>query len=103
MVNSRQKGKRGELEAAKWLREHGVEARRSQQYCGINSDADLSTSLDDKVHFEVKRVQALNIDKALQQATSDKKPEQTPVVMHRRNGEKWKMTFWAEDAIELLK
>ena len=34
-MNSRQKGKRGELELAKVLREHGYETRRGQQYSGL--------------------------------------------------------------------
>ena len=42
---SRDKGKRGEREVALILREHGFEARRGQQYCGANGDADVVLSL----------------------------------------------------------
>ena len=70
MTNSRQKGKRGELMAAKELeRLFGCEARRSQQYCGEAGDADIITSIDG-IHFEVKNVQRLNLHAALEQADS---------------------------------
>lgn len=41
MKNSRRKGKEGELELSKKLKEHGFECRRGQQYCGANGDADV--------------------------------------------------------------
>ena len=41
MINSRAKGARAELALAKVFREHGYEARRGQQYCGANGDADV--------------------------------------------------------------
>ena len=37
MTNSRAKGKAGERELAKKLREFGVDARRGQQYSGVTS------------------------------------------------------------------
>lgn len=37
-MNSRNKGKNGELELASILREYGYNARRGQQYCGANGD-----------------------------------------------------------------
>lgn len=41
-INSKDKGKRGERMAAAFFREHGYsDARRSQQYAGINNDADI--------------------------------------------------------------
>ena len=40
-MNSRQKGKGGELELAKLLRAYGYNARRGQQYSGISGDADV--------------------------------------------------------------
>ena len=60
-MNSRQKGKKGELELAKVLRGYGYPARRGQQYSGANGDADV-VGLP-HVHIECKRVEALNIDK----------------------------------------
>lgn len=100
MTNSRAKGKRGELEIAKILREHGYEARRGQQYCGANGDADVVGVRG--VHIEVKRGQQLNIEKAMQQAEADKRPGEMPVVFHRKNGEDWKATMRLDDWLEML-
>ena len=38
-MNSKHKGKRGELEVAAILREHGYDARRGQQYSGASGDS----------------------------------------------------------------
>lgn len=84
MTNSRRKGASGERELAKKLREYGYEARRGQQYCGSNGDADVVGIPG--IHIECKRVEALNIEKAMQQSISDSKDGEIPVVMHRK---KW--------------
>lgn len=63
MTNSRRKGASGERELAKKLREYGYEARRGQQYCGSNGDADVVGIPG--IHIECKRVEALNIEKAM--------------------------------------
>lgn len=65
-MNSRQKGSRGERELAKIFREHGYEARRGQQYCGISGDADV-VGLPG-IHVECKRVEKLNLLDAMGQA-----------------------------------
>ena len=83
MTNSRRKGASGERELAKKLREYGYEARRGQQYCGSNGDADVVGIPG--IHIECKRVEALNIEKAMQQSISDSKDGEIPVVMHRKN------------------
>ena len=59
-MNSRDKGARGEREAASLLREYGYDARRGQQFSGANGDADV-VGLPD-IHLEIKRVEKLNID-----------------------------------------
>lgn len=40
-VNSRSKGKRGELELARELKHHGYACRRGQQFSGASGDADV--------------------------------------------------------------
>lgn len=45
------------------------------------------------IHCEVKRVEKLNIDEALDQATRDCKEGKIPVVFHRKNKKKWKATL----------
>lgn len=83
-MNSKQKGKRGELELAAKLREHGYDARRGQQYEGSSDSPDVLGIPG--LHIECKRVEALSLYDAVAQAHRDASPEDTPVVMHRRNG-----------------
>ena len=98
-MNSRNKGKRGELEAAHALKEYGYEARRSQQYAGINSDADV-VGLPG-VHIEVKRGEKLNIDNAMAQSIRDAKSDEKPIVLHRKNRASWLVTMQLVDWMEL--
>lgn len=100
-INSRKKGVAGELELAKELRKYGFEARRGQQYCGANGDADV-VGLPG-VHLEVKRVERLNVENAMRQAEADAKDGVIPVVMHRANREEWKVTLRLKDFMEIWK
>ena len=100
-MNSRTKGKRGELEAAHILKKHGYDVRRGQQFAGINGDADV-VGLP-YIHIEIKRVEKLNIDEALSQSIRDAKDDEIPVVMHRKNRTEWKITMRLEDWIEMYK
>lgn len=114
--NSREKGKRGEIEAAHALQEYGYDARRSQQFSGANGDADV-VGLPG-IHLEIKRVEKLNIDKALQQSIADSYAdslkqgrELIPVVLHRSNSDRkkdstrgtWKVTLRLDDFMKLYK
>lgn len=114
MTNSKQKGKRGELEACHFLRQRGVYARRSQQYKGTAESADvISDSKDptldspghwqflDNLHIEVKRVQRLNIPAAHAKAAEESPAGKMPVVMHRQNNKPWLITLSAEDFLRL--
>lgn len=91
-AHSRNKGKAGERELAKALVEHGLcaKARRSQQYCGGAGDADVVGIPG--VHIECKRVESLNIHKAVKQATDDARDGDVPAVFHRRNRGEWLVT-----------
>lgn len=101
MTNSRNKGAAGERELSHFLNEHGFETRRGQQYCGANGDADVVGI--DGLHIECKRVEKLNVEKALQQASSDKKENEIPAVMHRANRQDWKCTLWLDDFLKIWK
>lgn len=100
-MNSRDKGKRGELEVAHLLKKYGYDARRGQQYAGSNGDPDV-VGLPD-IHLEVKRVEKLNIDEALQQSIRDARDAEVPIVMHRKNRTEWKITMRFEDWMEMYK
>lgn len=102
-INSRDKGKRGENELAKLLREHGyTEARRSVQYCGANGDADVTDALEG-IHIECKRNERLNINEAIEQAQADAREGEKPAVFHRKNRKPWLVTMLFDDWLELYK
>lgn len=100
MTNSRAKGAAGERELANRLKELGLTARRGQQFCGSNGDADVVCEELGSYHIECKRVQALNIHDAMSQAVRDGK-DKTPVVIHRKNGKPWLATIFLEDFVAL--
>lgn len=96
-INSRAKGKRGELEIAHLLREYGYDdARRTAQYCGNTGDASDVVGLPN-IHIEVKRVEKLNIDKAMQQSMNDARENEVPVVMHRKDRQRWLVTMTMDE------
>ena len=100
-MNSRRKGKKGELSLARKLREYGYDCRRSVQYCGANGDADV-VGLPG-IHIECKRVERLNLTEAMHQAERDARPGELPAVFHRRNGEHWLVTMPLEKWIEIYR
>lgn len=99
-INSREKGKRGELEVVHLLKDHGWEdARRTAQHCGNNPEGTADVVGLPGIHIEVKRVERLNIDDAMDQSRRDavETDNSTPVVFHRRTGKPWKVTMDAGD------
>ena len=101
MTNSRRKGKAGELEAAKAIQElfrRGM--RRSQQFCGRAGDADIVGI--DGIHFEVKRVERLNLYQAMAQARADAPGGVIPTVLWRRNNSPWLLTVELEALPKLV-
>lgn len=95
----RDKGKRGERELARILRDYGYECRRGQQFCGSSGDADV-VGLPG-IHIEVKRTERLNLYDALTQAGSDSRPGEIPVVFHRRNDCKWVCILSLDDFMNI--
>ena len=103
-INSKQKGKRGELEWSKLCREYGFDVHRSQQYCGKTGNASDCVGLPG-IHQEIKCVEKLNINIAMQQAISDaianKKEKLIPIVAHKKNRREWLVTMRADDWFKL--
>jgi|SRR5438445_10956614 len=100
-MNSNQKGKRGEREWRDVLIAHGFEARRGQQFSGGTDSPDVICEALPQYHFEVKRVEKLNLENAMNQAASDS-VEKTPVVAHKRNRGEWLVTMRADDWLKLV-
>ena len=100
-MNSREKGKRAELELAKKLREYGYDCRRGQQDSGANGDADV-VGLPG-IHIECKRVERLNLEDAVSQSRRDAREGEIPVVMHRKTRSPWMVTMTLEDWVEIYR
>lgn len=87
-INSRAKGKVGELSLCQALRDlFGWTCRRTQQYSGWSrggSSPDIEIDQTPDLFVECKRVQALNVPRALSLAVAQC-GRRCPVVMHRPN------------------
>jgi Holliday junction resolvase len=101
-MNSRSKGARGEREWAAFLREHGFNARRGQQFAGGPDSPDVQCEDMPGFHCEVKRVERLQIYDAMRQAIRDA-GEKTPYVAHRKNNCEWLVMMRAEDFLNLVR
>jgi hypothetical protein len=102
MINSCQKGKRGERMWRDELIAHGYTARRGQQFAGGNTSPDVVCEPLQHLHFEVKTVEKLNVQKAFDQATRDAGTAKTPVLVHKRKRGPWLVTMWSHDWFKLL-
>lgn len=101
-MNSRAKGKRGELALSHKLTElSGFSCRRGQQFSGANGDPDV-VGLP-FIHIECKAVEKLNLRNAMDQAESDAREDEIPVVMHKKNRKPWLVTMNLEDFITMYK
>lgn len=100
-INSRTKGKQGELEISHILKDNGIEARRGQQFSGGADSPDVVADMPG-IHIEVKRVESFNLRKAMEQAERDSNGK-TPVVFQRGNRQRWVTVLFLEDFLELYK
>lgn len=99
-MKSRNKGKRGEREAASEIRRiFRTEANRGRQFSGSDESPDICTSIS-KVHFEVKRAETLRLYDALGQAIGDA-GENIPVVLHKQNRQPWVAIVRLDDLPQL--
>ncbi len=115
-MNSREKGKRGERQWRDELRANGYDARRGQQFSGSPDSPDVICDALPWLHCEVKCVERLNIEDAMEQARRDAfgegakgntrgacAPQKVPVVAHKRNHRGWLVTLDAETFFRLLR
>ena len=108
MINSKSKGKRGELELVKVLKQLGFEARRTQQYSGAEGTSDVTIKGASRLHVECKYQALPNIQKAMQQADNDRSSDSIAVVCSRRVDRleteryEWLLTVKLVDLCELV-
>lgn len=97
MIHSLNKGKCGEREWAAWLNHNlNSNARRGRQYSGSPESPDIVDKAMPGIHYEVKRVEKLNLQSAMAQAEKDS-GSALPCVAHRRNRGEWLVTLRAQD------
>lgn len=101
MINSRDKGAKGERELAARLREYGYDSKRGCQYKGSPDSPDVTGLYG--VHIECKRTERLSLYDALSQSKRDAGKDEMPVVMHRKNNCAWVVIQPLEDWIEIYK
>lgn len=97
--SQRNKGKRGERQAAKAVSvAFGVRSRRGVQYQGGPSSADIQVDIPG-VHWEVKFVEREAVRQWVKQAEQDADGK-VPVVLHRKSREPWLVTLPLERVYE---
>ena len=103
MTNGKRKGNAGEREAAQaWQAATGMRSRRSRQYCGTESSADLVIG-SGGLHPEVKRLKRIAILKALRQAERDAAASSVPFALIREDGDtRWAVLVRLDDLNRLL-
>ena len=104
-MNSKQKGSRGERMLRDVWRSHGyTDAHRSQQYSGKGeSSADIE-GIDPLLHIECKVGYTYKtIYDFMDQAVSDSKEGQIPVVNCKMDRKEWLCVMRLDDFIELWK
>jgi len=100
---SRDKGKRGEREAAAELGELlGVDSRRGAQHKGGPDSPDVQ--LDGvAIHTEAKRTERLSLYAAMTQAQEDAPADSVPIVWHRANNCDSVVILWTSDLVRLAR
>ena len=103
MIDSREKGKRGEREAARcWTGTTGIPARRGQQYRGGPDSPDLILE-DCDIHPEVKYVERLRLYPALEQAEHDAAGlDKVAVVLSRAKGKSWVLSMYLSNVMAFI-
>lgn len=100
-INSRAKGKRGELEfITTHLVPYWPAAKRNLDQFGDDKRDCVEVA---GIHFQVKRVEKLNIWAALDQATAEADAHDLPVVAFRRNRSPWFGALEMSELVALLR
>jgi len=99
---SRNKGKLGERQFRDLLREHGFTAERGAQHRGGPSSPDVVCPDLPGIHFEIKRVECIQLRPAIEQAAHDAGAK-LPVVCWRKNRTGWLCVLRAPDLLTILR
>jgi len=97
-INSKQKGKRGELDFVNLCKDYGINAQRGQQFKGTKDSPDIIWDLP--FHCEIKFTETLNPYKFYEQACNDC-GDKIPIVAFRKKRKKWLITLSAKDFLKI--
>ena len=99
---SQSKGRRGEIELAQYLREHGVPNARPGAALNFGSEPDV-VGLEG-LHIECKRHERLEIARWYDQARADaaRMKDGKPVVIFRQNRRQWMVTLSLDDFLSMV-
>lgn len=101
IVNSRNKGARGEREFIQdHLVPHWPAAKRNLDQYGSDKRDCLEVA---GVHWQIKRTEKLELWKAIEQAETEARDHDIPVVAFRRNRSGWYCVIEADELVALLK
>lgn len=116
---SRDKGKRGELEACEALADVWPNLQRTYHQSRAGSDAPDIDGPGCPAWIEVKRQERINVHEAMEQALEAAQPRyegvpifrkptvdpfsRPPVIVHRRSRGEWLVTMRAKDLARLVK
>jgi len=108
-INVRAKGKKGEYEWRDIINKtFGTHYARTPLSGGLELKGDLlkkygaPKTIADEFHYEVKRVEKLNIHDAVRQAIRDARPPLIPCVPFRKSHEDWLICLRADDFLNIL-
>lgn len=100
-LNSRRKGKRGELEfIERHLAEHWPEACRNLDQYG---DDKRDVAKVAGCHWQIKRTEQLKLWAAIKQAHDEAAATDLPIVAFRRNRSPWYCVIEADELVALLR
>ena len=103
-VNGKRKGKNGELELARKLREYGYDVRRTVQYNGKAEEGEADLKGLPYIHIECKRTESLRLYDAVDQAKRDSSTTgEIPVVFHRKNKCEWLAIMPLDEFMKIYK
>lgn len=100
--NSRAKGARGERLLRDEFKKAGFTARRNQQYSGLGPSDVIVNELP-WLHIESKFTQKKAFLNWMEQAETEAKAGQVPMVCHKRIGRNWYAILPLADFLNILK
>lgn len=101
MINSKIKGKVGELTLVHELNDRGYNVERTAQYNGKSADSEADLRGLNGIHIECKVRERHNVYDYINQVDRDKKDNELGCVFMKSNRKKWLVMMDLDDWIKL--